>query len=104
MLRIARTEIAYTKTCQHIRGGIILSFDETLEHLNKILGIENMVIEKYDTYITYFRDPEIRVSLREFQADHKKHALLLSSKIQSLGGIPHEKYDQEDYNDFTRTE
>lgn len=64
--------------------------EKVIDNLNLILKGEHMAIDIYNSYITKMGNNEHKKILQGILLDHKRHALLLSERIQELGGNPEE--------------
>jgi bacterioferritin len=62
--------------------------DTLINELNTVLRGELMAVESYDLFIANTDDEKSRQLFRQFRADHKEHAELLSDRIRSLGAVP----------------
>lgn len=62
--------------------------NSVIKELNTFLEGNFMAIHAYEKYIHHIDDAEIKQVLQKIQQDHKKHATMISERIQNLGGIP----------------
>ncbi|WP_010239657.1 DUF2383 domain-containing protein [Clostridium arbusti] len=60
----------------------------SISELNAILKGEYMAIDSYEKYIKNISDSIIKAELQKIQKEHKRHAIKLSERIQTLGGNP----------------
>ena len=60
----------------------------SIKELNTILKSEYMAIDSYEKYIKNITDTNTKAELQKIQKEHKRHAIKLSERIQTLGGNP----------------
>lgn len=60
----------------------------SIKELNAILKGEYMAIDSYEKYIKNIPDSNTKIELQQIQKEHKRHAIKLSERIQTLGGSP----------------
>lgn len=60
----------------------------SIKELNAVLKGEYMAIDSYEKYIKNISDAVVKVELQKIQKEHKRHAIKLSERIQTLGGNP----------------
>jgi bacterioferritin len=59
-----------------------------IRELNTALKGEHMAIESFDNYIHDAKDQDTKKSLMGMQQQHQFHTMLLSERIEQLGGNP----------------
>lgn len=59
-----------------------------IKELNTALKGEHMAIESFDYYIQDAKDQDTKKNLMGIQQQHQFHAMLLSERIEQLGGNP----------------
>lgn len=60
----------------------------SIKELNSILKGEYMAIDSYENYIKNLENNTTKIEFQKIQKDHKRHAIKLAERIQSLGGVP----------------
>ena len=58
--------------------------------LNKVLKGEHMAIDLYGTYLDQDLPEDLKDEMKSIQADHQRHAALLTEYIKKAGGTPTE--------------
>jgi len=64
--------------------------DEIIGQLQKLIHLDVDATHAYDQAIKNISEQIVKEKLIQFQADHRKHIDLLSSKVLELGGTPPE--------------
>src|SRR5215208_7189497 len=62
----------------------------TIADLNDLLQLDHDAVEAYTIAIDFARDEQIRQTLVDYRADHKRHIEELSGLIRARGGLPTE--------------
>lgn len=62
--------------------------NKVIKELNTFLEGNYMAIHAYEKYVAHIQDSELKEVFQEIQQNHKKHAMIISERIQNLGGIP----------------
>lgn len=62
--------------------------NEKYKDLNYLLESEFIAIKNFEALINHSCDLKIKGELQKIQQSHKNHAILISTKIQDLGGSP----------------
>lgn len=60
----------------------------TINELNAFLKGEHMAIDAYEKYLRKINTPYIKSEFEQIKDDHEHHAVLLSERIELLGGKP----------------
>lgn len=61
---------------------------EVVKELNTFLEGNFMAIHAYEKFIQHIESDEIKDVLQIIQQNHKKHTIVISRRIQDLGGVP----------------
>jgi uncharacterized protein (TIGR02284 family) len=64
-----------------------------IERLNELVALDHDAVGAYEAAIDRINVEPLRLRLREFQGDHRRHIQELSRAVLSLGGTPREKPD-----------
>lgn len=64
--------------------------EPNIKTLNELLKGEHMAIESYESVLPSFESQQLREEINMILNDHKQHALEISNRIISLGGMPKE--------------
>jgi uncharacterized protein (TIGR02284 family) len=64
--------------------------DDILDNLEKLIQLDVDATHAYDQVIKNVNEQVIKDKLIQFQADHRRHIDLLSTKVLELGGTPPE--------------
>ena len=70
------------------KGVIRLDQQQTIKTLNTLLQGSYMAINAYEHFIKKLQHSPLKDSFISIQKDFKNHAILLSERIQKLGGAP----------------
>lgn len=60
----------------------------TVNELNAFLKGEHMAIDAYEKYLEKINTPYIKSEFEQIRKDHERHAVLLSERIELIGGKP----------------
>lgn len=60
----------------------------SIKELNGVLKGEYMAIDSYEKYIKNIEDSNTKAEFQKIQKEHKRNAIKLSERIQTLGGVP----------------
>ncbi len=71
----------------------VMDQQRMIERLNDLIALDYDAVGAYEAAITRIDVESLRMSLREFQNDHRRHIQDLSRVVQSLGGTPRAKPD-----------
>jgi uncharacterized protein (TIGR02284 family) len=74
-------------------GMAAMDLNKMIERLNDLIALDRDAVGAYEAAITRMDVESLRMSLREFQADHERHIQDLSRVVVSLGGTPRTKPD-----------
>lgn len=61
---------------------------EIIKELNTFLEGNFMAVHAYEKFIQHIENDEIKHLLQIIQQNHKKHTIMISRRIQDLGGLP----------------
>lgn len=64
--------------------------EPNIKTLNELLGGEHMAIESYESVLPTIEDQQIKEEINRILRDHKQHAVEITDRIISLGGLPKE--------------
>jgi uncharacterized protein (TIGR02284 family) len=76
---------------------IIMDQQRMIERLNDLIALDHDAVGAYEASITRIDVEPLRMRLREFQNDHRRHIQDLSRVVLSLGGTPREKPDMKGF-------
>jgi bacterioferritin (cytochrome b1) len=62
--------------------------ETSIEELNTYLKGEFMAIDSYQKYIKKLHDPKAKEDMQNILDDHRRHAEMISERIEQLGGKP----------------
>jgi len=62
--------------------------NEICDYLNKLIQLDFDASRAYKQAIDEIDDPQVKATIRTFQADHDRHCSDLSYKVETLGGTP----------------
>lgn len=61
--------------------------NKIIQELNTFLEGNFMAIHAYENYIAHVQDNKLKEIFQHLQQNHKKHAMIISERIQNLGGV-----------------
>lgn len=64
--------------------------EPNIKTLNELLQGEHMAIESYESVLPTIEDQQIKEELNRILREHKQHAVEITDRIISLGGLPKE--------------
>ncbi len=64
-----------------------------IERLNDLIALDHDAVGAYEAAINRLDVEFLRMRLREFQDDHRRHIQELSRVVQEMGGTPRQKPD-----------